>query len=289
MEFMTQLMSGLAVGCIYALVAVGYSMIYRAMGLVNFAQADIMMLGAFVGYALLTFMPGLPYWMLIVGATVLTGAFGAVIERVAYRPALKRNVDQIYLVMLTLAIGIVLSNTALLIWGANPVVYAIPLTHQVYKIAGYPFPAVYIYIALVMPLMLIGLQLFFSKTWLGLSTRAAADDKETASLMGVQVGRASGVSFAIAAGTGALGGVLYAPISFVSYDMGVIGVKAIAAAVIGTLGSVPGAIIGGLIIGVGETVGSQMIAPSYMDSIAFVVMILILLVRPTGLMSKGGR
>lgn len=289
MEFMTQLMSGLAVGCIYALVAVGYSMIYRAMGLVNFAQADIMMLGAFVGFSLLAVMPGLPFWMVILGATVLTGAFGAVIERVAYRPALKRNVDQIYLVMLTLGIGIVLSNTALLIWGANPVVYAIPLTHQVYTVAGYPFPAVYVYIAAVMPLMLIGLQLFFSKTWVGVATRAAADDKETASLMGVQVGRASGVSFAIAAGTGALGGVLYAPISFVSYDMGVIGVKAIAAAVIGTLGSVPGAIIGGLIIGVGETVGSQMIAPQYMDSIAFVVMILILLVRPTGLMSKGAR
>jgi branched-chain amino acid transport system permease protein len=289
MEFMTQLLSGLAVGCIYALIAVGYSMIYRAMGLVNFAQADIMMLGAFVGYTILVAWPGMPYWLVLIAATFLTGAFGAVIERVAYRPALKRNVDKIYLVLLTLGIGIVLSNTALLIWGANPVVYSIPLTHKVYSIAGYPVPGVYLYIAFAMPLMLIGLHLFFSRTWIGIAARATADDRETAAIMGVNVGMASGISFAIAAGTGALAGVLYAPISFVSYDMGVIGVKAIAAAVIGTLGSIPGAVIGGLIIGVGEMLGSELISPKYMDSMAFVVMISILLLRPTGLMSRGGR
>jgi branched-chain amino acid transport system permease protein len=289
MELMTLLLSGLAVGCVYAMIAVGYSMIYRAMGLVNFAQADIMMLGAFIGYAILVAWPALPFWLVIIAATVVTGAFGAAIERVAFRPALKRNADQIYLVLLTLGIGIVLSNCALLIWGANPVVYAIPLTHEVYTLAGYPFPAVYLYIAVAMPLMLVGLQLFFSRTWVGLAARATADDKETAAMMGINVGRASGVSYAIASGTGALAGVLYAPTSFVSYDMGVIGVKAIAAAVIGTLGSVPGAVIGGLIIGVGEMLGGQFISTKYMDSIAFMVMIAILLLRPTGLMSKGFR
>jgi branched-chain amino acid transport system permease protein len=289
MELMTQLLSGLAVGCVYAMIAVGYSMIYRAMGLVNFAQADIMMLGAFIGYALLVAWPALPFWLVIIAATVITGALGAAIERVAFRPALKRNADQIYLVLLTLGIGIVLSNCALLIWGANPVVYGIPLTHEVYTFAGYPFPAVYLYIALAMPLMLVGLQLFFSRTWVGLTARATADDKETAAMMGVNVGRASGISYAIASGTGALAGVLYAPISFVSYDMGTIGVKAIAAAVIGTLGSVPGAVIGGLIIGVGEILGGQLVSTKYMDSIAFMVMIAILLLRPTGLMSKGFR
>src|SRR5437879_2159655 len=115
MELMTQLLSGLAVGCVYAMIAVGYSMIYRAMGLVNFAQADIMMLGAFIGYALLVAWPALPFWLVIIAATVITGAFGAAIERVAFRPALKRNADQIYLVLLTLGIGIVLSNCAMLI------------------------------------------------------------------------------------------------------------------------------------------------------------------------------
>jgi branched-chain amino acid transport system permease protein len=281
-----QLMSGLAVGCIYALVAIGFSMIYRALGLVNFAQGDIMMLGAFIGYSILVALPSLPFWLVLISATALTAVLGLLIERLAFRSAVNRKADQIYLVLLTLGIGIVLSNSARLIWGANPVVYPIALSHQIYTVLGYPFPAVYVYIAVTMPLLLLGLQLFFSKTWLGISSRAVSDDREVAALMGVDAGRASGVSFAIAAGTGALAGVLYAPITYVSFDMGVIGVKAFAAAIIGSLGSIPGAVVGGLIIGIGETLGSALISSEYMDSIAFLLMIGILLVRPTGLFNR---
>ncbi|MEI8400592.1 MAG: branched-chain amino acid ABC transporter permease [Alcaligenaceae bacterium] len=286
MQLTMQLMSGLAVGCIYALVAIGFSMIYRALGLVNFAQGDIMMLGAFIGYSILVAMPALPFWLVLISATALTAVLGLLIERLAFRSAVNRKADQIYLVLLTLGIGIVLSNSARLIWGANPVVYPIALSHQIYTVLGYPFPAVYVYIAVTMPLLLLGLQLFFSKTWLGISSRAVSDDREVAALMGVDAGRASGVSFAIAAGTGALAGVLYAPITYVSFDMGVIGVKAFAAAIIGSLGSIPGAVVGGLIIGIGETLGSALISSEYMDSIAFLLMIGILLVRPTGLFNR---
>ena len=284
-----QLMSGLAVGCIYALVAIGFSMIYRALGLVNFAQGDIMMMGAFIGYSLLVAVPTMPFWLVLLGATLLTAVLGLVIERLAFRAAVNRKADQIYLVLLTLGIGIVLSNSARLIWGANPVVYPIALSHQIYTVLGYPFPAVYVYIAATMPLLLLGLQLFFSRTWLGISSRAVSDDREVAALMGVDPGRASGVSFAIASGTGALAGVLYAPITYVSFDMGVIGVKAFAAAIIGSLGSIPGAVIGGLIIGIGETMGSALISSEYMDSIAFLLMIGILLVRPTGLFNRASK
>ncbi len=286
MQLSMQLMSGLAVGCIYALVAIGFSMIYRALGLVNFAQGDIMMLGAFIGYSILVALPSLPFWLVLISATALTAVLGLLIERLAFRSAVNRKADQIYLVLLTLGIGIVLSNSARLIWGANPVVYPIALSHQIYTVLGYPFPAVYVYIAVTMPLLLLGLQLFFSKTWLGISSRAVSDDREVAALMGVDAGRASGVSFAIAAGTGALAGVLYAPITYVSFDMGVIGVKAFAAAIIGSLGSIPGAVVGGLIIGIGETLGSALISSEYMDSIAFLLMIGILLVRPTGLFNR---
>ncbi|MGE4368570.1 MAG: branched-chain amino acid ABC transporter permease [Burkholderiaceae bacterium] len=289
MEFTIQFMSGLAVGCIYALVAVGFSMIYRALGLVNFAQADIMMLGAFIGYALLQFQPNMPFFLVLIIAPVLTAVVGYLIERIAFRGAVKRKADQIYLVLLTLGVGIVLSNAARLIWGANPVVYNTPLVHEIYQVGAYPLPAVYLYIAVTMFVLLIGLQWFFSKTWIGLAVRAAADDRDTASTMGISVTLASGVSFALASGTGALAGVLYAPITFASFDMGIIGVKAFAAAIIGTLGSIPGAVIGGLIIGLGETFGGQWISNAYMDSIAFAIMIAILLVRPTGLMSKGDR
>ena len=284
-----QLISGLAVGCIYALIAIGFSMIYRALGLVNFAQSEIMMLGAFVGYTVLTAFPAMPFALALVVSAGLTGVAGLLIERFAFRRAVRKKADQVQLVLLTLGVGIVLSNAARLIWGANPVVYAIPLVHEVYDVGGYPLPAVYVYIVVTMVLLLVGLQWFFSKTWLGLAARAAADDRDTAATMGISVGLASAVSFVIAAATGALAGVLYAPITFASYDMGAVGVKAFAAAVIGTLGSVPGAVVGGLVIGISETFGGALVSNAYVDSIAFAIMILILLVRPNGLFPGGNR
>lgn len=283
------LLSGLAVGCIYGLVAIGFSMVYRAMGLVNFAQGDLMMVGAFVGYSLIVVAPWLPFWLVIVGAAVLTGIIGWLIERFAFWPAVRRKADQTYLVLLTLGVGIALSNGARLIWGANPLVYPTPITHEVTRVAGYPLPGVYLYIASAIILLLVGLQIFFTRSWVGLALRAAANDPETASTMGVNLSAASGLSFAIASGIGAMAGVLYAPITFASFDMGMIGIKAFAAAILGSLGSIPGALLGGLIIGVGETFGGQLIAPEYQDSIAFLLMIAILLVRPTGLFARGGR
>ena len=287
MVLITQLMSGLAVGAVYGLVAVGLSMIYRAMGLVNFAQGDMVMVGAFIGYTILVLVPGIPFWLVLVGAMLGAAVLGLVIERLAFRPSLKRGASQVYLVLLTLGIGIVLANLARLIWGANPVVYPTPLTHEIIRIAGYPLPAVYIYIALVMPALLIGLHAFFTRTWLGLALRAAADDPDTAATMGIRASVASSTSFALASGIGAIAGVVYAPITYVSFDMGLVGVKAFAAAALGTFGSIPGAVVGGFIIGLGETFGGQLIATEFQDSIAFALMIAILIVRPTGLF--GGR
>ena len=286
MAFVTLLMSGLAVGAIYGLVAIGFSMIYRAMGLVNFAQGDMMMIGAFLGFTVLGLLPGIPFWLLLPAAMLGAAVLGVAIERLAFRPSLKRKADQVYLVLLTLGIGFVLSNGARLIWGANPVVYPTPLTHEVLILFGYPLPAVYIYIAAVLPLLLVGLHLLFTRTWLGLALRAAADDPDTAATMGIRASLASSSSFAIASAVGAVAGVLYAPITYVSFDMGVIGVKAFAAAAVGTLGSIPGAVIGGFVIGLGETFGGELIATEYQDSIAFAIMIAILILRPTGLLGN---
>lgn len=289
MNLVIQLMSGLAIGGIYGLVAIGFSMIFRAMGLVNFAQADIMMIGAFFGYAILVAMPGIPFLFAILGAMAGAALLGIAIERVAFRPSLKRKADQLHLVLLSLGVGIVLTNGARLVWGADPVVYPTPLTHEIVHVAGYPLPAVYVYIVAAMPLLLIGLHLFFTRTWFGLALRAVADDPDTAATFGISAGLASALSFALASAIGALAGVLYAPITYVSFDMGVVGVKAFAAAVIGTLGSIPGAVLGGFIIGLGETFGGQLIATEYQDSIAFAIMIAILLIRPTGLLARANR
>ncbi|MEJ0069053.1 MAG: branched-chain amino acid ABC transporter permease [Pseudomonadota bacterium] len=288
-SFLIQLFSGVAIGCIYGLVAIGFSMIYRAMGLVNFAQGDIVMLGAFVGYTILTISNNLPFVVVILLAMLVTGLFGAAIERLAFRPRMLRNASQIYLVLLTLGIGIVLSNAARLIWGANPVVYNIPLSHEVLHIAGYPLPMVHLYIVATMAILLLGLQFFFTRSWAGLALRAVSEDRDTAQLMGIDTGHASTLAFAVASAIGAAAGVLYAPIFYVSFDMGLIGIKAFAASVVGSFGNVLGAVIGGLVIGLSETIGAQLIATEYQDSIAFATMILVLLVRPNGLLGKGVR
>lgn len=282
-----QVISGIAVGCIYGLVAIGFSMIFRAMSLVNFAQGDIMMVGAFIGFSLISALPMLPFWIVMLLAAMGTGLLGLLIERVAFRGAVRRQAGQIYLVLLTLGVGIVLSNAARLIWGANPVVYPIPLTHTVITVWGYPLPAVYLYVWATMILLLIGLHLLFTKTWIGIALRASAEDRETAQTMGINAATASSTSFGLAAAIGAAAGVLYAPITYASFDMGAIGIKAFAAAVVGSLGSIPGAVLGGLVIGVGESVGAQMISTEFQDSIAFAIMILVLLIRPNGLLGRG--
>lgn len=287
MLLLVQVLSGIAIGCIYGLVAIGFSMIYRAMGLVNFAQAEFMMIGAFFGYSILLAMPGTPLVLVLVLACAATAAFGVVLERVAFRPAIRRGASDIYLVLLTLGIGMVLSNGARLVWGANPVVYPTPLAHDVTRLGGVPMPTMYLFILIFMVLLLVGLQWFFTKSWTGLALRAGAEDRNTAQLMGVDVGMANSLSFAIASAIGAAAGVLYAPIIYVSFDMGAVGIKAFAAAVMGGFGSIAGAVIGGISLGVVEMVGGQIFAPEYQDSIAFTVMILVLLLRPNGLIGRG--
>ena len=291
MNLVIEIVSGLTIGCIYGLVAIGFSMIFRAMGLVNFAQGDLMMLGGFMGYTCLSVAPQMPFPLVVLVAMLLVGAFGYVIERIAFRPAVERNASQIYLVLLTLGIGIVLANAARLIWGANPVVYKIPLAHDVVQFGGYPLPKVYFYIVGFMTLLMIALHWFFNRTWTGLSLRAAAQDGGTAALLGVDNARASSLAFGLASAIGAAAGVLYAPLFFVAFDMGVVGLKAFAAAAIGTLGSVPGAVVGGLIIGLIETIGGQRIGAEFQDSLAFGAMILVLMLRPNGLfaVSRSGR
>lgn len=283
----TAIVSGLALGCVYGLVAIGFSMIFRAMGLVNFAQGDIMMVGAFLGYSVLTWMPGAPYLVVLVLAVLGAGVLGYLLERFALRPAIRRHAGQIYLVLLTLGLGIILSNAARIVWGANPVVYNIPLRNELIRIGDLALPAAYLHIAVGTVVILFLLQRLFSGTWTGLALRAVADDPQAARLMGISVTSASASAFVIASMLGAAAGVFYAPLFYVSFDMGLIGIKAFAAAVVGGFGNVPGAVVGGLIIGVAEAVGGVLIGTEYQDSIAFGAMILILLIRPFGLLGKG--
>ena len=283
---LTLILSGLAMGCVYGMIAIGFSMIFRTIGLVNFAQGDLVMCGAFIGYTVFLVAPPFPFLLVVIIAMVLTAGLGLLVERLFLRPALRRNASMVDLVLLTLGVGIVLSNVARLVWGAHPVVYRIPLAHEVIRIGDYPLPKVYPTIILFMLLLLVGLYYFLSKSWIGIGLRAAAQDRATAELMGVDANVASALSVAIAAGIGGGAGVLLAPTTYVSFDMGIIGIKGFAAAVLGGFGSIPGAAVGGLALGMIEMIGIQ-IASEYQESIAFGSMILVLLLRPTGLLGRG--
>ncbi|WP_439360431.1 branched-chain amino acid ABC transporter permease [Bradyrhizobium sp. DASA03007] len=287
MTFITELIGGAAIGCIYGLVAIGYSMIYKSMGLVNFAQAEFTMVGAFLGYSVLSAIPGAPFLLVVILGCMGTAVLGAVLERVAFRPAIRRGASEIYLVLLTLGIGIILSNGARLIWGADPVVYQTPLAHSIIHVSGFPLPTMYLYTMGSMVVLLVLLHWFFTKAWSGLAMRAVAENRSAARLMGINPAIASSLSFGIASAIGAAAGILYAPIFFVSFDMGSVGIKAFAAAVMGGFGSIPGAVVGGISLGIVETVGGRIVAPEYQDSVAFAVMILVLLLRPNGLIGKG--
>lgn len=287
MNLLAQIIAGVAIGCIYGLVAIGFSMIYRSMGLVNFAQGEFMMIGAFFGYSILMALPGLPLLVVLFLACLATALLGMALEKLVFRTAVRRGASDIYLVLLTLGIGMILSNSARLFWGADPVVYQTPLAHSIVQIGNFPLPTMYLYVMGFMFFLLVLLQWFFTRSWTGLAMRAVTENRNAAQLMGIDSGLASSMSFGIASAIGAAAGVLYAPIIYVSFDMGSVGIKAIAAAVMGGFGSIPGAVLGGISLGVAEMVGGQVISPEYQDSVAFAVMILVLLCRPNGLIGKG--
>ncbi len=283
-----QLLGGLAIGCVYSLIALGYTMVIRAAGLVNFAQGDIMMVGALIGWTLLTFYP-LPYLVVLLLAMALTGLLGVVIDRCIYRPVLRRGSPSMNVIITTIGVSITLRNAAQLLWGSEPLRYPAVFDADPIRVGGVAVAPQNVGILLVGLAFMGLLHLFFQQTRTGLAMRAAAQDPDMARLMGVRVDRMITCTFAISAALGAAGGVLLAPIFFASFDMGYIGVKSFAAATIGGLGSVPGAMIGGIVLGVVETLGAAFVSSAYKDALSYGIMILLLLFVPSGLLGRSQR
>ena len=290
---MQLLVSGLAFGSIYALVALGFVLIYNAVGVVNFAQGEFVM---FPSYVAVTFMlPAIVFgtvvhWQLpIVGAYVLvlvlmTG-FGLLFNRIAYHPL--RDRGWMPVVISTIGVSIFLRNAAQLIWGSQPIV--MPSLFAVDTISVGPLhirPQDLLIIGVTA--LLIAFQFFlFERTTLGKQMRATAQDRATARLVGVRVGRIVAITFVYSALLGTISGLLVAPLFTVTKEMGaLIALKAFAASIVGGFGSIPGAIVGGLTIGVIETFGGYYISSSYVDAIAFIILISVLLVRPQGLFGE---
>lgn len=281
------LVVGLSIGLVYGLVALGISLIYSGLDIVHFAHGEVFMFGAFFGLVLFNDI-GFSYPVTLFTAMILTGIMGIVIERVFYRRLTKQGggytVAGMGMIICGFGMAIILQNVAYLIWGAEGhainVSFGMPL--QLGEIA---LPKSYLWILVVSVGLMSVLHLGLKHTKLGRAIRAVAANKDIAYLMGINVPLMISLIFCVACGLAAAGGVLIGPINYVQVEMGyLILIKAFAAAVVGGFGSLPGAVLGGLLVGVFETMGAAYISGSHKDIYAFLLLIFVLMVRPTGLM-----
>ncbi len=293
-EFLQQLINGLAVGGIYALVALGYTMVYGVLKLINFAHGDIFTIGAYLGMTLLVsgvlsgnLAPVLAVGIVVVIVFGLVALLGVALERVAYRPLRKAN--RLAAVVSALGASIVLQNAVMLIYGARVYVYPENLIPSVtFNIFGLNVPVMRVIVIVSSLVLMLALYAFINRTRMGTAIRAVAIDQGAARLMGINVDRVISLVFFIGAGLGGVAGVMvgvyYGQIDFMmgwSY-----GLKAFTAAILGGIGNIPGAMLGGLLLGVIEALGASYLAMAWKDAIAFLVLILILIIRPTGLLGE---
>jgi len=276
--------AGLAMGSIYALVALGFVLIFNAVNVVNFAQGEFAMVPAFVAVWLMSYL-NLSFAMTCVITVVFMGIFGIVFERIAYYPLRHRSFLPV--IISTIGVGIFLKNGAQLIFGAEPLSMPRPTSPEALNVFGVFVDPQYIVIILC-TLALLGFQyFFFEKTMLGKKMLATAQDKQMARLLGIRVATMIAVTFVYSSILGAAAGILVGPIFFVTKDMGaMIGVKAFCSSIVGGFGSIPGAILGGLFLGVIEVFAAYYISSAYRDAFAFIILILVLLLRPQGIFGE---
>lgn len=276
--------TGLAVGSIYALVALGVIVIYRAANVVNFAQGDFAMVAAFA-LALSATAWHLSYWVAFLFAIIVMVILGILFELGVYYPL--RNRSFLPVIISTIGASILFQNLALYIFGPQPRRVVSPFNIPVANIYGVKIDPQYLLIIAITALLVLFQYFFFEKTLLGKKLQATAQDKETARLLGVSVNVMIAITFVYSAVLGGAAGVLVAPIFYVTTGMGVvISLKAFAACIVGGFGSITGAIIGGLGIGVIETFAAAYISASYRDAFAFAVLVLVLLFRPQGIFGE---
>jgi branched-chain amino acid transport system permease protein len=278
---------GLSVGMVYALVALGISLIFSGLDIVHFAHGEIYMLGAFIGLMLFQKL-ALPYVPTLLLAIVLTGLVGVLIERLFYRRLTRSGggytVAGMGMIIAGFGMSIVLQNVAYLVWGAKPLPFPVPFGMPI-EIGNLALPMSYVWIVVAAIVLMFGLHLLLRKTMLGLAMRAVAYNKDIAYLSGVNVPLMISLTFGIGCSLGAAAGVLIGPINYVQVQMGIgVLIKAFAAAVVGGFGSLPGAILGGLLVGVVESLGAGFISGTYKDVYAFVLLIFVLMVKPSGIL-----
>jgi branched-chain amino acid transport system permease protein len=298
--FLQQLLNGLVLGSLYALVALGYTMVYGILELINFAHGEVVMIGAMVALAVLGALAGTPLppaVMLAIAAAVAIPACmatGFAVERVAYRPL--RRAPRLAPLITAIGVSIVLQNAAMIVWGRQYVSFPPLVDTHIYEIAGATITNVQILIVALAALIMAGLLVLVRRTRLGRAMRATAQNREVAELMGVDVNRVISATFVIGSALAAVAGMLVAAYyGLAHYAMGfMLGLKAFTAAVLGGIGNIPGAMLGGLLLGVIESLGAGYIGDltggflgsHYQDVFAFLVLILVLVFRPSGLLGE---
>jgi len=300
--FLQQLLNGLVLGSMYALVALGYTMVYGVLNLINFAHGDVLMIGAMIGLTILQWLdsafPGLPGYVqlavAIIGAIPVTMLVNIVIERVAYRRL--RNAPRLAPLITAIGISILLQTFAMMIWGRSPIPFPQLLSPEPIVIGGAMISQTQVLLLVLAAVAMGALVLLVERTRMGRAMRAVAENPRVAGLMGVDANRVIVATFAIGAALAAVAGVMWgANYASITFTMGVLpGLKAFCAAVLGGIGNIYGAMVGGLLLGIIEALGAGylgdltggFLGSHYQDIFAFVVLILVLTLRPSGIMGE---
>jgi branched-chain amino acid transport system permease protein len=279
-EILQLLISGISLGCVYGLIALGFVLIYKATEMVNFAQGDIMMLGAFVAYTYINTL-GLPYLWGVLATIATMAVFGVLLERLTLRRMIGE--PPFAVLMITIGLGFVFRAAAGAIWGNEPKTIVSPLTGGVLRIGeltvGYENLAVIAGTAA----LCVGLYLFFRFTRLGIAMQATSQNQLAAFYIGIPVKQIFSIVWALSCAIAAVAGILVAPVSLIDPTIGFIGIKAFAAAIVGGFGSLPGAIVGGLIVGIAEQFAGLYGPAGSGDISAYVILLLMLFIRPEGI------
>jgi len=285
-DFIQQIFNGLVVGSIYTLIALGLTTIFGILGIAHFAHGSVAMFGGYLTYFLISALGIglLPSFILAMAAGAL---LGIILERVAYYPV--RNAPPINSFIIALGLTLIIEKLNLLAFGIDQVIIPTPFVNVI-NVGGVTMPELRIYVLAIAAILVIGMTLLIQRTWIGMAVRAVAQNRAAAVLMGINVNSVSMFVFALSSALGVAAGTLVGALFAVApgVSSGLV-IKGFAVLILGVLGSIPGAIVGGMVLGVSEAFAAAFISSSYKDVISFLLMILVLLVRPEGLMRRSSR
>ena len=287
MQVLQYLINGISIGSVYAIIALGYTMVYGIAKMLNFAHGDVIMVGAYISFCATSYL-GLPSWLSVVAACIVCTVLGIVIEGLAYKPL--RGTPSLAVLITAIGVSYFLQNAAQLIWSSSPKNFTSVVTMKPISLAGgqIVITGEVLLTVVVCILVMVGLTLFTGKTRTGKAMRAVSEDRDAAQLMGINVNQTISTTFAIGSALAAIAGVLLcSTVPTLQPPTGSMpGIRAFTAAVFGGIGSIPGAMLGGILLGIIETFSKAYLSTQFSDAIVFSVLIIILLVKPAGLLGK---